>query len=646
MAALTNKVTLSQIDPNDLVIGQKVIFTVTLTSDQSIRKEKKVTIKNNHSKNIKFDSDSVNLVYTNQDHTATAKFTFQILPNAQVNSDITFNVDTDADAGGVKFTVPPTVTAGKVKAKPVSKKTMDISINKKADLVIGQYVSFIVTLSSDTPIYQSASITIKQNSISNNIQFDPIPTSLKYEPGLKTATAQLGFTVLSSAQDDSEINFEIETNATTTDHATFQSVTFKGKANEIDTNSLALSVENTYLKTVISGDDKPSEKDNFTAVHTTLKSTSGKILAGTPIFITSSVLHKMNDFQFKDANNKQEITLEKIGHNEGISISSDQNGLVKFYLYPKVSEVTSLVLQTVILNNVADTRAKKVLYVVNYINPGYMDSIGTPDIAGFSMGDLFANQGLPYFLTTVSSYDNVAIGDVILFFVNGKYTGYSVTIEDKNSQLDKPNIRLPYTIFERDVLSQFSYTVIKEGGDTLYSLPLPLNYVGGVPYEPDPDVKREYKPCIVHTSLGVDSDHIIPSGNGNYVNYAAIMKYPGYKYDGLFVEIVRSDTHDSKEEIIPVPLNITDITLYMYINSQNKNFAKHYTQQVTLNEIGSNGNANSIFFHIPYKDIVDVTEVGDITFDYKFYQDIDFKYGVSWSASIQTIPVPGSTDDN
>ncbi|PHM75260.1 hypothetical protein [Xenorhabdus kozodoii] len=521
-----------------------------------------------------------------------------------------------------------------------NKNKIEVSIQPNADLVVGQYVSFVATLSSDKSILQLKNVIIK--NASNNIKFDKETISLIYEQGSRIASAQLGFTVLtevsgSPVKDGSPFTFEVHT-----DVADFNPVPFKGTVNEIDLNSLALFIEKPYLKTVVTGDDKPSEKDNFTAIHTTLKSISGKILVGTPIFVTSSVHHKMNDFQFKDANNKQEILPEKIGPNEGISISSDQHGLVKFYLYPKVSEVTSLVLQLVILNDVADIRAKKILYVANYINPGYMDSIGTPDIAGFSMGDLFANQGLAYFLTTVSSYDNVAIGDVVLFFVNGNYTGYSVTIEDEKKQLDQPSIRLPYTIFERDVLSEFSYTVIKEGGDALYSLPLPLNYVGGVPYEPDPDAKREYEPCIVHTSLGVDSEHIIPSGYGNYVNYAAIMKYPGYKYNGLFVEIVRSNTHDPKEKIIPVPLNITDITLNMYINSQNRNFVKHYTQQINLTEIGDPGNKDSIYFHIPYEDIVDVTEVGDITFDYQFYQDIDFKYGISWSANIQTTPSPGN----
>ncbi|WP_340613572.1 hypothetical protein [Xenorhabdus thailandensis] len=639
--APNNKMDISKIDPNDLVIGQKISFTVTLTSDQPITKGKKVTIKNNHSKNIQFDANSVNLAYANQDQTATAKFTFQILPNAQVNSDITFDVDTDADVGGVKFTSPPPVMAGKVKAKPVSKKTMDISINKKADLVIGQYVSFVVTLSSDTPIYQSASITIKQSSISNNIQFDPIPTFLVYGSNNTIAAMQLGFTVLSSAQDGSEINFEIETNATTTDHATFQSVQFNGKANEIDTNSLSLFVEKPILKTIIKGDQPPSETGNFTPIYTTLKSKSGKTLAYTPVLITSMISHKMKDFDFKKADNQTDIIPEKIGPNESIMLASDSNGLVKFYLYPKLAEIVTLTLKTIILDGVTDAPAKQEIYAVNYTNPGYMNSIGQPIIAGFSIGNLYST-GMKDFATIVNSYDQAAVGDTILFFVNGNYTGHSVSIIKLADQLNTP-ILLPYSIFKENESSEFSYAVIKSGGHALYSEVLKLNYIGGAPYEPITGVKREFEPCIVHASIGVGPDDILQPGWGNYINYDAIMKYPGYKYNGLFIEIIRSDNISSNAEINPVPLDITDITLTMYINSDNNSFQKSYTKQIPLAQIGSAGNPDSIFFHIPYDDISGIEGHGYIHFDYHFYQDQLLKYGVEWTSNIETTAGPGET---
>ncbi|CDG22995.1 conserved protein of unknown function [Xenorhabdus poinarii G6] len=531
---------------------------------------------------------------------------------------------------------------------PDKNNNMDISILTNADLVIGQYVSFVVTLSSDKPILPSKNIIIK--SASNNIKLDNISALLKLEINGLKASARLGFTVLQevsgiSVQDGASITFEVDTDATAGGRG-FPSKKFSGKAYEIDIASLVLFVKKPYLTTPLTSSHKPSEKDNYTPIYTTLKSKSGKLLAGTPVFITSSILHKMNDFYFKDATNLIDIPPEEMGPNKGILITSDSRGLLKFYLYPKVSEITTLLLKTVILGNVADIVAKQMIYVVNYSNPGYMNSIGTPNIPWFSMGNLYANDGLRYFLTIVNSYDGAVNGDVILFFVNGHYTGHAVTLKDKAKQLDQPSIRLPYSIFERGEPSELSYSVVKENGNALFSEPLSLTYIGGVPYEPDPDVNREYEACIVHTSLGVGHDNIIPSGYGIYVNIDAIIKYPEYQYDGLFVEIVRANTHDPKSKIKSVPLSITDITLNMYINSDNKNFQKTYNQQIPLNKIGSDGNKNSIFFHIPYDDIVDVRGVGNISFDYQFYLNENLEYSVGWRANIETVPEPGYKDNN
>ncbi|OKP07071.1 hypothetical protein [Xenorhabdus thuongxuanensis] len=529
---------------------------------------------------------------------------------------------------------------------------MEISINTKADLVIYQSVSFTVTLSSDQPILMEKTVTIKNTS--KNIRLDqknPIP--LIYTDGNKKASAQLSFTVEdpsgASIQDGSNIIFEIHTDATTSE-GDFNIVKFAGKANEIDLNSLALFVEQPFLQMPLDG-----EKPKYTSIYTILKNkNTQKVLVGTPIFITSQQHNKMDEFSFKDETNTVPLFLEKVGHTEGLTITSNKNGLVKFYLYPKTTLVSVVSLWSYILSDVVNIRseANKLIYIINYSEPTFLNSIGTPDILGYSPSGIYANSGLSYFMISISSYDQASPGDMILFFVKDldtkttNFTGYSAVIEDPKSQLDKYSITLPYSIFKQQAKPyEFSYIVVKKGGDALYSETLPVTYLGGVPYEPEASVNRNYKPCIVHTSLGVGPDNIIPSGYGNYVNIDAIIKYPGYTHNGLFVEIVRSNTHDPNEEIIPVPSNITDITLNMYINSQNKNFIKSYTQQVTLHEIGSNGNANSIFFHIPYTQIVNIRGVGDITFDYQFYQEEEIKYGVSWSANIETIPDPGSIDN-
>ncbi|PHM63239.1 hypothetical protein [Xenorhabdus ishibashii] len=633
---------------DDLFISQQREFTVTLISDTGIDTDKSITVKK-VSKNIKFDQDVSNpikLVYGDKSLTATADLSFTVLETVGNNpvhdgDNITFEIDTDATSSGIIFN--NVNFTGKAKAM---NNKMEISINQKADLVIGQSVSFTVTLSSDQLILPDKHVTIKNA----NIKFDQDinnPINLSYIDGHKKAFAQLSFTVEDPSgtpiQDGSQIIFEIHTDAATSE-GDFNFIGFIGKANEIDVGSLALFVEKPYLQTPLISNSKPLE-NNFTPVYTTLKSKSGKKLVGTPIFITSVAAHKMNEFNFKDAGNI-DIIPEKIGPNDGIMLTSDGDGLVKFYLHPKLALVGTVELKAIILDNI-ESLAKKIIYIVNYIEPGYMNSIGTPDIFGYDPSGIYANSGLPYFMTSVSSYDTVSPGDTILFFVkdlqanNLKFTGHKLLISNPKKQLDQYNIKIPYSIFEQQSKPyEFSYSVVKPTGDTLYSETLPVTYLGGVFYEPEPEVKRSYDMCIVHPSIGVDPNIAIPPVNS--IGYDNIMKYPGYTYNGLFIEIIRSQGNDSKAKLNPVPLDITDITLNMYINSDNKNFTKSYTKQIDLKEIGGPGNKNSIYFHIPYDDIIGINWRGNISFDYQFFKDEIIQYSAVWDGYIGTTPPPGS----
>ncbi|MCP9269400.1 hypothetical protein M5U04_15220 [Xenorhabdus sp. XENO-1] len=518
---------------------------------------------------------------------------------------------------------------------------MEISINKKADLVIGQSVSFIVTLNSDQSILTNKTVTIK--NVSKNIKFDqnnPIP--LIYTDGNKKASAQLSFTVEDpsggAVQDGSDINFDVYTDAVTSE-GDFTFVPFTGKANEIDENSLSLFVEQSFLQIPLDGG-----KPKYTSIYTVLKNkNTQKALVGTPVFITSQQHNKMEEFSFKNETNTVPLFLEKVGHNKGLTITSNKNGLVKFYLYPKTTLVSVVSLWSYILSDVVNIRseADKLIYIINYSEPTFFNSIGTPDILGYSPRGIYANSGLSYFMVSISSYDQASSGDIILFFVKDldtkitNFTGYSVIIEDLKSQLDQYSITLPYSIFEQQAKPyEFSYIVVKKGGDALYSETLPVTYLGGVPYEPKSQVTRSYNLCIVHPSTGVDSDVFIPADNN--IGYENIKKFPGQKNGGLYIEIVRSDTKAADGQLSPVPLDIEDITLNMYINSDNKGFSKSYSTPISLTDVDGKVTKNSIYFLIPYHDIVGVKWRGNISFDYQLFKDEVLQYSAVWNGYIGT----------
>ncbi|OKP07070.1 hypothetical protein [Xenorhabdus thuongxuanensis] len=627
---------------DDLFIGQQREFTVTLISDTGIDTDKSITVKK-VSKNIKFDQDISNpikLIYGDKSLTATADLSFTVLKTVGSNpvhdgDEIRFEIDTDAKSSGAIFNS----VNFKSKAKAVNNNKMEISINQKADLVIGQSVSFTVTLSSDQLILPDKHVTIK--NISKNIKFDQDinnPISLIYTDGYKKASAQLNFTVEDpsggTVQDGSEIKFEVHTDAATIE-GDFNFIGFIGKANEIDLNSLALFVENPILQMQLDGSQK-----KYTPVHATLKNkNTQKSLKYTPVFITSQQHNKMEEFTFKDAENNNIIVIEKAGPNKGIIITSNENGVIKFNLHLKTSLVSVLNLSTVILSNIINisVAAKKAIYAINYKAPGYLNSIGMPSIEGNTPEGLTAHTTDPNFLTSISSYDGVENGDVVLFFVNGNYSGQFITIIDQKKQLDNYSIALPYAIFKQGETSEFSYTAVKLNGDAFYSEPIPVTYLGGIPYEANQNVSRNYEHCLVHTSIGVGPDNIIPTHNG--VAYASIMQYPGHKHNGLFIEIVRSNTQNPALTVNPVPLSVTDFTLNMYIDSPNRNVMLTYYTPITLDNIGSDGNKDSIFFQIPYKDLAGV-EYGGLSFDYQFYLDEKLQYGVVWNGSIDTYAAP------
>ncbi|CDG20816.1 hypothetical protein XPG1_1161 [Xenorhabdus poinarii G6] len=651
MAAITS----TKISPlaNKLEVGHKVTFSVKLTSNKPIDNNKYIIVENGYIQNIKFDNLKVPLVYKNESgmFTATAEFGFTVLAKiggvgSNVNNDdsISFAINTDAKSDATVFPNMPHTYNSKIKVNPVSSNKIDITINKNADLVIGQKVSFFVELNSDNPIVPAGNITIK--NISSNIKFDqdttkPIP--LYSQVGNK-ASAQLSFTVLDGvlggtpAQDGDAITFVIHTDASTSE-GHFGSVLFNGTANEIDVDSLALFVENPFLQVL-----SESGQQHPTAIYTYLKNrNTQKPLVGTPIFITSQKRNQIEEFKFKDGDRNNPIMLEEEGNTKGLIIASKEDGLVRFYLYPQTARISIVNLWSYIISYTADIKreAKQVIYAVNYIKPTFFNSIGMPDISGYSTAGIRADSILPYFMVSISGDPRISKGDMVLFFVNKlnstkppKFTGYTELIGDLQTQLDRYSMKLPYTIFEQLVPSEFSYAVVKPDELALYSETLPVTYLGGAPYVPEQEAKRSYELCIVHPSTGVDPDVFIPADNN--IVYDNIKKYPNNKYDGLFIEIVRLKSNNTDSKLNPVPLNIKDITLNMYINSDNKSFTKSYNQQIDLADISGPGNKDSIFFHIPYDDIVGVKWRGNISFDYQFFKDEVIQYSVVWNGYIDT----------
>ncbi|CAM3211752.1 hypothetical protein XNC1_4529 [Xenorhabdus nematophila ATCC 19061] len=195
-------------------------------------------------------------------------------------------------------------------------------------------------------------------------------------------------------------------------------------------------------------------------------------------------------------------------------------------------------------------------------------------------------------------------------------------------------------MFEYGKLSTFSYLVILLSGTVEVSYSIQLTYMGGVIYEPDPKVKRDYDPCIVYTSLYLNPEvetHYIPQVTT--ISYDSIKNYlfnTARPNTGLFVVILGSN--DSKTN---VPLG-SKVTLTVYVESENKNFKYSPKPQKMPTTLDNDGYAKAVF-HIDYDILVNVKDYpnrgsGNIWFDYEVSIEKEIKYGKIWTGYISTVP--------
>ncbi|CDG19825.1 conserved protein of unknown function [Xenorhabdus poinarii G6] len=516
------------------------------------------------------------------------------------------------------------------------------SLHSNANLIIGQTIVLTVTITlppgkllpsnSSVSFSQGVNIYSDSNAPKHFIQSS-------HNKNIYIATFNLE--VSSATQDDSYITFNITPN----NIPDISLQTFKCKAiniNTVNLDSMALNLSQPYLNIPADGapnfpPDNGSHKSS--AVTATIKNKNNQYLANAPIFITSSLfddIDKISIYASNTASSSQIYPQILDNSTKGFFINSDNQGNIVFYIYPKnsLSEIVEFISMIPGVDD-SSVYAIQKLYIINSDPPSFLKSLPFPIVWGLDRGNLYASPGIRKFDVSVE-YPDAKEHDIILFFINSNYSGYNVLITDPQCQIGESNTvaKLPYQIFELNKPSKFSYVVINQRGDMRASLHLPVTYTGGTPYEPDPDVKRDYASCIVHTSLGVRDYNIIP--NNNAVNYAAIMKYVHGDGTGLYIEILSEQSGGT-----PAIPNGTQITLNLYLNSQNKNYIRTYPAQPIKKQVD---NTFSAIIHVPCTDLVNVETYeggagGNIYFDYSFTLDTNKKaYGKKWNASIVTIP--------
>ncbi|MDE9519599.1 hypothetical protein KKJ17_18195 [Xenorhabdus bovienii] len=525
----------------------------------------------------------------------------------------------------------------------MSIKLVEYSLSKNADLIIGQFINLNVDLISDENIPPSTTISF---SSVKNITVKTTPIQLSISKDRKKAVAIVGISVKDMIQDGDPITFDIDTSITG-----FETGKFICTARKIAPESLTLTVDNKFLD-LPKGPNDPSitslpcsstpGSTYCTKVHTVLTDPYGKKLSGVPVLISENRTGNLGRFHIYSADQKNRIKIEEVNGFDQMVINSDQDGNVIFYLYSQESLSAILELISMIQGVDYVHNATSPIYAIS--NKVQSSALRWPNIEGFWSGNL-KSDGSPTFNVMITKYDNASHGDVIVFYVDDKRTEYMVRVDDPNKDLGSYSISLPYEIFQNyyDKLVSFSYVVVTTGGAIEVSLKTGVTYIGGVISKPDPNVKRGYFPCIVHTSLGIKTNNIIEEYS--LINYDGIRFRQNGSHDpkkGLFMAIKVSD---SEEGALPSNATVTQLNVYVDAPSggpyKNGNFTNSYTQSMpTFTDSETGG--KYILFNVPCCDLVNFAPreesggVGNISFDYDVLVDGKKKYGKIWQGFIDS----------
>ncbi|OTA19146.1 hypothetical protein Xbed_02703 [Xenorhabdus beddingii] len=522
--------------------------------------------------------------------------------------------------------------------------SVEYSLVKIDNLIINQGFQIIITVTSTVNLPLLSAISVDNINKISIVTAIPVQQDGSYKIPLtlnkdkKSASCTIIFFVPQETHVGDTVTFNM---APSFDPS--QVAKYKCTVKDIDPNTLNLIVDNQYLQSPYDGTNQT--KNGSTKIHTIIKdnTTQKTPLSNTPVFISSTHVNQLEFFELRDAAGLNPLNIIEFEGKKGVMVTSNSEGEIDFSVYAKES-LSGGVQLTCIVPGVAQGYSLPI-YAIYGGKPDFIHSTGAPSILGYYPPGNLTSDGEKNFIVSVDEYSAPVVGDVIFFLVAtkndpAKYTGQNKTIRDIKKDLGTPSIYVPYQIFEYNVESHFSYVIVRTSGDSLTSMPLPLTYMGGIPYSPEEGVTRDYQACIVYTGMGISKNVIIP--NHTVVNLDSIIKYPDGEGTGLYIQILGTDAPGTETDKVPLG---TQVTLTSYINSGNINKITSYPSAPV--EIKQNDH-NKIYaeVHIPYSDLYNIEpfndiEIGSIQLTYEYtYKGIK-SYSEIWSANIQTVPGNG-----
>ncbi|MEX0447918.1 hypothetical protein [Xenorhabdus sp. SGI246] len=393
----------------------------------------------------------------------------------------------------------------------------------------------------------------------------------------------------------------------------------------IDESSISIYFE-TDIFQILEYDSLPPDGKYIKAI-ALIRDKGGKPLPNVSIAIIEKEYAYFDQVNIYHADKTTPVEIKNITADlRSFSVTSDDNGELVFYIYPKKSTPLVFQVDSMVMNVTGRISSKNKVYIIDN-NKNDLD-LPPLDIIGDN-GNLWVDPTSNFFTLIIQNYPGSKRNDTILFFINNKYVKESFFVEDVN-QLGNSYITFPYNLLKKNELSHFSYTVVDQAGLARSSYPQSIIYPGGSYNQPLDGKKRIYDSCIVYNSAGYSDDENIINDSIHEKDVAHRCNNP--HHEGLFVKITGTSDYRDKTK---VPLG-AEVTLNLYINNYPDNTYQFKSKLMPTQPDSYGSNTAELLFGIPFKYVGHIKS-GRIHLDFKVNYYGDIFYGHIWEADIYTI---------
>ncbi|PHM23482.1 hypothetical protein [Xenorhabdus ehlersii] len=394
----------------------------------------------------------------------------------------------------------------------------------------------------------------------------------------------------------------------------------------IDERSISIYFEKEFLQ-ILDYDSTPPNGDCIKAI-ALVRNKEGKPLPN----VSVDILEKENSYfglvSIYHSDKEKLVEIKNISSGQKyFSITSDKNGELIFYIYPKKSTSVIFQVDSMVLDITDRISSKNKVYIVD----NNKEDLNLPPLViSEDNSSLLVDPNSNVFNVLIQNYPGAKRNDTILFFINKQYAQKLFFVQEVNKLGNDSYVIFPYNMFKVNELANFSYTVVDKLRTVRSSYPQGIIYPGGGYNQPIDNLTRIYDSCIVYNSYGYHDDKNIIYDTIHEKDVDN--KCNNSHHEALFVKIIGTSDYKDKTK---VPLG-AEVTLNLYVNNYPNTIYQSKVKIMPTQPDSDNSNTATLLFGIPFSYVSHIGN-GDIYLDFQVNYYGDISYGKIWQANVYTV---------